>query len=374
MEHSSIFAWRPSSDGQETARVSRRAQLSHRTFLAGVVGAAAIMSFASAQSVSPGVTSDVVFTEYSPLSSIAELVRRLSSPLSALRLERNAAGAGQTLRGQPIDLAKERYSIYVPSSPHSSSGSYSLLVFIPPWPRAEVPRAWIPVLNRYNTILVTAANSGNDAPTIDRREPLALLAAHNVMVQYPVDPQQVYVGGFSGGARVALRLALGYPDVFQGALLNAGSDSIGTADVPLPPAELFRRLQESTRLVYLTGERDEENLARDMNSRRSLDKWCVFDLVTQTEPRTAHELADASGFGRSLEALLSPRDSHPDKLAQCRTRIEQELSTELRQVESAFARGESNLAKQLLTKIDARYGGLAAPRSVELATDESHPK
>jgi poly(3-hydroxybutyrate) depolymerase len=52
---------------------------------------------------------------------------------------------------------------------------------------------------------------------------LALIAAQNAMAQYSVDPQQVYIGGFSGGSRVALRLALGYPDVFHGALLNAGS-------------------------------------------------------------------------------------------------------------------------------------------------------
>jgi len=98
------------------------------------------------------------------------------------------------LRGQAIDLARERYSIHIPASPHSPSGTYSLLVFVPPWPRAEVPRQWISVLDRYHTILVTAANSGNDAPTIDRREPLALLAAHNTMKQYPVDPQRVYIG------------------------------------------------------------------------------------------------------------------------------------------------------------------------------------
>jgi pimeloyl-ACP methyl ester carboxylesterase len=367
MEHSSTSDWQPGSDSQETPRVRRCEGFSRWAFLPGAVAAALMVSSASAQTASSGLRNEVVFTEYSPLSSIAELVRRLCSPLSALRLNQNAP-AGQTVHGQPIDLAKERYSIYVPSAPHSPSGTYSLLVFIPPWSRAEVPRAWIPMLNRYNTILVTAANSGNDAPTIDRREPLALLAAHNVMAQYPVDPQQVYIGGFSGGARVALRLALGYPDVFHGALLNAGSDSIGTADVPLPPADIFSRFQESTRLVYLTGERDEENIVGDMHSRRSLDKWCVFDLVTQTEPRTAHELADASGFGRSLEALLGPRETHPGKLAECRARIDQEVSTQLGQVENAFARGESNSARQLLSKIDAQYGGLAAPRSVELAT------
>ena len=200
------------------------------------------------------------------------------------------------------------------------SGTYSLLVFIPPYPRAEVPRQWIPILNRNNTIFVTATDSGNEAPTA-RREVLALLAAHNVMRQYDVDPQRVYIGGFSGGARIALRLALGYPDLFHGVLLNAGSDPIGTADVPLPPADLFKRFQESTRLVYLTGERDEENLVGDMNSRRSLDKWCVFDLVTQTEPRTPHQLAGAYSLGRSLDALVGARQTPLDKLDACRSRL-----------------------------------------------------
>ena len=188
------------------------------------------------------------------------------------------------------------------------------------------------------------------------------------MAQYAVDPQHVYIGGFSGGARVALRLALGYPDVFRGALLNAGSDSIGTADVPLPPADLLRRLQESTRLVYITGERDEENLSRDVHSRQSLDKWCVYDVVTQTEPRTAHELADASAFSRSLEALLGQRRANPEKLEDCRARIDRELRTQLGQVENTFARGDPDGAKRMLSQIDAHYGGLAAPRSVELAT------
>ena len=105
-----------------------------------------------------------------------------------------------------------------------------------------------------------------------------------------------------------------------------------------------------------------------MQSRRSLDKWCAYDVVTQTEPRTGHELADASAFSRSLEALLAERHADPAKLEACRARIDQELRTQLGQVENAFARGDSNDAKRLLSQLDARYGGLAAPRSVELAT------
>jgi pimeloyl-ACP methyl ester carboxylesterase len=251
--------------------------------------------------------------------------------------------------------------VYVPDQPHA------LLVFIPPWPRAEIPRPWIAALNRYNTILVTAENSGNEAPTTDRREPLALLAAHNIMARYPIDPQQVYIGGFSGGARVALRLALGYPDVFHGVLLDAGSDMIGSADVPLPPAHLFKRFQESSRLVYLTGERDEENLARDIHSRHSLDQWCVYDVVAQTAPRTGHDIADAAAFSRALQTLLASGLRNPAKLQTCREQIDRELQSQLGQVEDLLRRGDTAGAKRLLDQIDAKYGGLAAPRSLELA-------
>jgi poly(3-hydroxybutyrate) depolymerase len=64
---------------------------------------------------------------------------------------------------------------------------------------------------------------------LERRIPLALLAAHNVMQRYPVDKERLYIGGMSGGSRVALRIALAFPDVFHALLLHSGSDRIGTA-------------------------------------------------------------------------------------------------------------------------------------------------
>jgi pimeloyl-ACP methyl ester carboxylesterase len=329
---------------------------------------AALLLPVRAETPSAGLKNEVEFTRYTALSGTAELVRRLLSPLRALQLSQTAERTGRTLQGQPVDLGKERFSVYVPADPSAASGMYSLLVFIPPWPQAEIPRHWIPLLERHHMVLVTAAHSGNDAPMLDRREPLALLAAHNVMAQYPIDPQHVYVGGFSGGARVALRLALGYPDLFRGALLNAGSDPIGSVDVPLPPADLFRRFQESSRLVYLTGERDETNVGSEMLSRRSLTGWCMWNVVSVPEHRAGHELADDSTFGRSLEALLAAPQAQPQKLAECRARIDKDLDVQLAAAEVALARGDSSSAKRQLSKIDDRFGGLAAPRSTDLAS------
>ena len=318
-----------------------------------------------------GLQSEAVFTDYGQLSSSAELMRRSLSPLTGLRLRRQAALSGQVLRDQPVDLALERFVLYLPAQ--APPDGYALLVFVSPAQSTAVPSRWLPILDEHGMIFVAAAKAGNDASILDRREPLALLAAHNVMTRYQVDPQRVYVGGFSGGSRVALRLALGYPDLFHGALLEAGSDPIGE-QIAIPPADLFRRFQESTRLVYLTGGRDEFHLDEDRRSRKSMEDWCVFDVDTETMPWIGHELADPASFNRALDALARHAPADPGKLTECRARIDAELAAEQRRAEDLLAEGKPDAARTLLDKIDGHYGGLAAPRSLDLAERLAPPR
>jgi pimeloyl-ACP methyl ester carboxylesterase len=269
------------------------------------------------------------------------------------------------LRDQPIDLAQERFSVYVPS--HSPAQGYGLLVFVPPWENARLPRGWAAILDRRGVIFVSAANSGNEASILDRRDPLALLAAHNIMQRFRVDPARIYIGGFSGGSRVALRLALGFPDVFRGAFLNAGSDPIGDTPAPLPPPELFSRFQEMTRIVYASGQNDAVNVDKDAASAQSMLDWCVFDWYAERSPWTGHEVAGPAVLDRALDMLDKHAEPKWDKLNNCRLRINQELGTKIDQATDLLAAGNVDGARRLLNKIDTRYGGLAAPRSVDLA-------
>jgi predicted esterase len=312
-----------------------------------------------------GVHKDVVFTDYSPLAASAELARRVLSPLRALHLSLQAARSGTPIRAQSIDLAGERFAFYVP--PQAPPHGYALLVFVPPWDEAGVPREWLTVLDRHDMICVSAANSDNSADLLKRREPLALLAAANIMRRYPIDPERIYITGFSGGSRVAERLALGYPDVFRGALLNASSDPLGDGQIPLPPADLLQRFQERTRIVFVTGARDKINMSKDIATRRSLQQWCVFDFDTQVMQWRSHEMPDRFEFSRALDALVKQPHPDSDKLSACRARIETELAAQLGEVDALFASGKAEQARRLLVDIDARYGGLAAPRSIELA-------
>jgi pimeloyl-ACP methyl ester carboxylesterase len=312
-----------------------------------------------------GLQSDVVFTDYSPLSSSAELMHRFLSPLNAVRAGRRLAHSAVALRDQPIDLAQERFTVYVPSRPPAEG--YGLLVFVPPWENAMLPRGWAEILDRHGVIFVSAANSGNAANILDRREPLALLAAHNIMQRFHVDPARTYVGGFSGGSRVALRLALGCPDVFRGAFLNAGSDPIGDAETPLPPPELFSRFQEMTRIVYISGQNDAVNVEKDAASVHSLLEWCVFDWYAERSPWMGHEVAGPAVLGRALDMLDKHAEPNMTRLNNCRLRINQELDKTLVQASDLLAAGNADGARRSLNKIDTRFGGLAAPRSVDLA-------
>ena len=343
-----------------------------------LLAALALASYAVAADAHPTATGsqrEVVFTDYSALSSSSELMRRLLSPLNALRLRRTLAQSGKRLREQPIDLSHESFAVYVPAGPAPAQG-YALLVFVPPWPQATVPQNFIRALDRHGMIFVTAAQSGNDSNVMDRRIPLALLAEQNIVRRYRINPRRIFIGGLSGGSRMALHIALAYPDVFRGALLNAGSDPIGDAQMVLPPADLFTRFQEATRLVYLTGGKDQLNLDADAHSRRSLQHWCVFDLTNEPNamPWTGHQLADPVALDRALDALEKHVSVDPERLAQCRKRIDQELTTQEGQLGKLVTTHQDDAARVLLDKIDTRFGGLAAPQSVRcMDTLHAHP-
>src|ERR1700722_20892591 len=215
-----------------------------------------------------GLQSDVVFNETSPLSGNTEILRRMISPLAAAAAHRDLARSGKTLNAQSIDPAKETFTVYVPAT--KPPKGYGLFVFVSPWSEAKVPQDWTSVFDQHGVIFVGAANAGNDANVLGRRDPLALIAYQNIVDRYPVNPEHVYVGGFSGGSRVAMRLALGFPDVFRGALLDAGADPIGDAKAPLPPRELFQQFQNRSRIVFISGEEDTLNLQTDKASQRSM--------------------------------------------------------------------------------------------------------
>ena len=301
-----------------------------------------------------------VFTRYSPLSRNAEIARRVLPPLTHRRI------AGAKLAEQAIDLAREKFDVYVPHGAPPTEG-YGLVVFIAPWAAPTQPRRWRAALDDHGLIFVSPRDAGNDRSVLDRRLPLALLAYENVRARFRLDASRIYVAGFSGGSRVAETAALAYPDVFRGALLNAGADPIdGQNGIYKPPVELFRRFQHS-RLVYVTGELDTDNLRQDDVSERSMRAACVLDVRTVFALHLGHEALDQLSWARALDALDAPRAVDEAELARCNARVDAELAAQLAAVAATVAHGDRAAARDQLNALDARFGGLAAPAILELA-------
>ncbi|HEX9158786.1 MAG TPA: PHB depolymerase family esterase [Rhizomicrobium sp.] len=341
------------------------------TIVAAILsGIANVHAFADSSSAS-GTLSEIHFADYTPLSSNRELTRRILSPLHEAELTKYLAQKNERLSEHPVDLAQESFALYVPA--REPPQGYGLVVFVAPWNEASLPGGWGSVLDEKGLIFVSAARSGNDQSAIGRREPLAVLAEQNVVHRYRVDPQRIYIAGFSGGSRVALRLALAYPDVFRGAVLNASSDPIGTESIQLPPKDLFFQFQEKAHLVYVTGDRDTSRVAFDLASMHSLRDWCVFNVEYQTNNFTGHQVMSPQALSRALDSLAKPIEADAGRLATCRAGVDADLESRLRQVQSLISAGNRDAARDSLKDIDTRFGGLGAPQTLALESELDQP-
>lgn len=326
---------------------------------------AGALVLAAAGAVLAGQLSEARFTDYPALAGNAELARRLLTPFEARDLAAKTERSGHSLNSRALDLGQERFTLYVPAT--RPAAGYGLMVWVSPFDDAQLPQGWASVLDRRGVIFVSAANSGNRQNVFARRDPLAVVGAWSVIRRYPVDPARIYVGGWSGGSKVALRLAVGYPDLFHGAILNAGSEPVGGGGPPPPPRDLMQRFQEETRLIYVTGGRDASHLSDDLASIHSMRDWCQFNVEDHGMSFAGHDLIEPQALDRALGILAEP--PHPDasKLATCRAGIDKELAERLAEAKALIAAGKRAEAKALLTRIDARFGGLAAPESLELS-------
>jgi hypothetical protein len=164
-----------------------------------ILAVVAAPATASATDAAPGMQV-VALDALSPLSSRDELTRRVLSPLGLRAYQREVATKHLRIAEQTI-AAGERYDLFVPPLP--SGRRYGLVVFVSPSDRFALPPGWAAVLSREGLVLVSARASGNDQDMLERRVPLALNGYGYAIRHFPIDPERVYIAGFSGGGRTA---------------------------------------------------------------------------------------------------------------------------------------------------------------------------
>ena len=332
--------------------------------IAALLAGMAIAACALAEDGTAQTPRAVTLDALSPLAGSEQLVERLLSPVTQLRIARYVERAGEGVADQSIKAGEETFDLFVPSSP--GDAGYGVLVYVWPGDGISMPVSWRRKFESRHLIFIAARRSGNDENVLDRRVPLALHGLGYVSRHYRIDPQRIYIGGFSGGSRVAQKLALGYPDVFRGLLLTGGSDPIGTAGFVPPDRARMQLFQRRTRIVFATGTMDWPNQTKDARTRASFGDFCVRGMQMVSPSRTGHWVPEDGAMERVLRALERPV-ADDDARPGCDARLEAEIRARIDEVARLHASGRDDEARDKLAGVDALYGGLAAPDSLRLA-------
>lgn len=246
------------------------------------------VSTLSLLAAAPAITSFPDATAIDPL----DLARRTASAQDAALIARGEMLAPSL----SVDPARERFRVVIPA--HMPAGGYGLFVYVPPIDQPGLPSEWNSVVERAGMIAISAANSGNGQGAFTRRMPLALIATQGIMQRYTINRDRIVISGFSGGSRVALRLALAYPELFRGALLDAGSDALGTVELHRP-VEAELAIARTNRFAFVSGAND----STKFDNGRAVDALCKAG-ATQTFVREVENLGHDPVPARDLRYAL----------------------------------------------------------------------
>jgi len=199
------------------------------------------------------------------------MIQGMCRQVIALLLATAAAGAADLPTGQIIDSVEcaldntQHYALYLPSN-YTPSRQWSVILAFDPQARGRVPveRYW-EAAEKYGYIVAGSLNSRNGPWDVSLNAAKAMTA--DVKARFSIDPKRVYTAGMSGGARVAMKIAIdsrqvagvfassaGFPDEFIARVPFAVFGSAGTDDFNhLEMYQLDRRMTSAHRVLYFQG-------------------------------------------------------------------------------------------------------------------------
>jgi hypothetical protein len=214
--------------------------------------------------------------------------------------------------------AKEeaRYGIYVPDKYDPHGAPFGLMVWISPGEGVGFQPSWREVLDKHQMIFIAPHDVPNQSHVVWR----VFMATESVRQSkrhFNIDPDRVYVSGFSGGGRVSSHTAMFFPDVFGGCFAMCGSNFY--RDVPAggnkvwpgfwrnPEMNLVKLARTRSRFVLLTGALDfNRESTQAASEAMQKDK---FAHVTYLEvPGADHNVGHVDGewFEKGVAALDAP--------------------------------------------------------------------
>jgi poly(3-hydroxybutyrate) depolymerase len=245
---------------------------------------------------------------------VAILPRR--SPESAPARWAQRYQGGGDLSSWDYDLAKESFSLYVPSDYDRNGDPYGMVVWVSPFSDGSIPEGLKRAFDERRLIWIGPNNVGNDRH-IYQRSGLSLDAVENMKGTYNVDPDRIYVSGLSGGGKMAAMMAVDYPEIFAGGFPIIGmttylrvplesSPGQAVARFPAPAPDVLSRARRQP-LVIMTGSgdfnREECRLTAAAYEQDGFEHLHLIDIDGM-----GHEMPTPENFARGLDLLLADSD------------------------------------------------------------------
>jgi hypothetical protein len=146
------------------------------------------------------------------------------------------------------DSTKQTYELYVPPR-KPSKARLPLILYLSPGKDAGSGKALERLCRSRGFLYAAPHNAGNDCPG-PRRVRIVLDVLDDVRRHFPVDADRTYIGGFSGGGRIACAVAFTLPEAFGGVLPICASGDLRTE------SWLRQRVVERLSVALVTGEKD----------------------------------------------------------------------------------------------------------------------
>jgi hypothetical protein len=246
------------------------------------------------------------FADFAPEAHSKVTFKRLlqSKSYQADSLDVKSLLSNEAHPGYAFDVKTQAWEVYVPPD-YDPKIPYGLLVWISSDESGRPREEWKPIFQKKRLIFVGANKSGNDHDPVLRRIPLALNAVFNLKKLYTLDPERIYISGFSGGGRAASWAAIGFGDIFSGGFYMCGCNAIGGEMVEIPSASILSKVKRRNRYVFFTGNVD-FNLQDSKNSFASYKSRHVQNITYLEVQGMGHEVADAEYLEKGIAALDSP--------------------------------------------------------------------
>lgn len=238
------------------------------------------------------------------------------------------------------DAKRQRYRLFIPAG-YSKVRAWPLIVFISPsndpigWPSFEA------TCEREGIFFCSPCKAGNKTPG-GLRTRIVLDATDDVRRRFRIDPDQTYIGGFSGGGRMACTIGFTMPEVFAGIIPVCGTNPPGGLTY------LRHRLVDRVSVAFVTGEQD--------FNRRENEEW-MAPYLKELDVRSKLWIAPGVGHDMPGPAVMDGVVSW--------------LAADLkRRREDSAARPKLNLQPDEAFRDDALADRLLEAAQAELKEDE----